>query len=549
MSIQYGIWVEPNNKKKELRYMAVLGLSAKSIREVKRGLIFCLIFAVVVGHAGFWVELETTLDRHEAELTAGTLEELTLANAAYLEYLYSAVGQAQNLAYFLRSEVEDDAILRPTTLSALRDTMAIYGRYADLTVLNRNGVIMHQVDRDSIDSGPEATIGIVHFLFDQLDDRVNKSVYVSPMLPKRQGGAIATPAAPLVFVMVPIVQERDQTVSGYLVIKGLAGRLIAPFLDPLIRDFGQVSFKMSFPTSPFYWTYDESGWDFNSIGTTASVSAGDSEALSLAFSLEQADTQGRLIPLPKSHLEIYTSVDDRDASLGHYGLHPTLDAEVLMARQHWEDYLDGYTRRIWWEIYVPHVFGALALGLVMALCVAAFVFIRDRAWSRYQSERKRVETDHLTGVLSRLGFERALAERVDNGVNESSHALCVIDIDHFKQVNDRYGHAVGDQILCEVVHVLRQGLRDSDLLARWGGEEFILLLPLVDSKSVVSVAERFRMSVSQHKFRVDEDTNVSVTISIGVSFLEDEGFGAAFVKADEALYRAKHEGRNRVCIC
>jgi diguanylate cyclase (GGDEF)-like protein len=217
-----------------------------------------------------------------------------------------------------------------------------------------------------------------------------------------------------------------------------------------------------------------------------------------------------------------------------------------MERGNLDAYLAGYTKKIWWEIYVQHVFGALLLGAFVALCVAGFVFTRDRARSKYHAERRRVETDHLTGALSRVGFERALSRRA---VQTAAPAIFVIDIDHFKQVNDRYGHAVGDQILCEVVSLLRQGLRDSDLLARWGGEEFILLLPLVDSEAAFAVAERFKMSVSQYKFRVDEDTNLSVTISIGISFLEDDGIGAAFAKADEALYRAKHEGRNRVCLC
>ena len=527
--------------------MTYFGLTQKSWREIKRGFIFCLVFALVLGHAGYWKELDNVLTQHERQLGSDTLNGLKSANAGYLEYLYGAVGHAASLSYFVQSQElgvlpEADSPL----LKSLRNMMALYGRYDDLTILDENGFALYSVSRDLIRSHVHEDAQKPHFLFEELQSRSIESAYVSQMMPDQEQGVVVSPVTPVVFVAIPIEQTRGLDGAKYLVIKGLAGRYIQPYLDDVARAFDSVSFKLSFPGALYYWRYDDSGWAIKRFDESEVKAVDDSELLSLKFSLTQADQNGRLVFQPGSHLHIYSALDERLDALGYFNLHPILEVEVLMERGNWDGYFAGYTKKIWWEIYVQHVFGALLLGALVALCVAGFVFTRDRARSKYHAERRRVETDHLTGALSRVGFERALSRRA---VQTAAPAICVIDIDHFKQVNDRYGHAVGDQILCEVVSLLRQGLRDSDLLARWGGEEFILLLPLVDSEAAFPVAERFRMSISQHKFRVDEDTSLSVTISIGISFLEDEGFSAAFTKADEALYRAKHEGRNRVCIC
>ena len=526
--------------------MAYFGLSEKSWREIKRGFIFCLVFALVLGHAGFWKELHNVLTQHERDLESETRNGLKMANADYLEFLYGAVGHAASLGHFL--EAQELGLTTPTNapiLESLQSTMSLYGRYTDLTILDQRGVALFTVSRDAIQSHVQANVQKPHLIFEELAGRSVGTVYVSQMLPNRDKGVVVEPITPVVFVAIPIEPRGVVGGSSYLVIKGLAGRYLEPYLGEVAREFESVSFKLSFPGAPYYWRYDDTGWVIKKVAEPEIKVAGAPELLSLKFSLNQADESGQLISQPGSHLKIYSSLDDRPDALGYFGLHPILEVEVLMESGHWGVYLAAYTEKIWWEIYVQHVFGALFLGVLIALFVAGFVFTRDRGRSKYEAERRRVETDHLTGALSRVGFERALSRRK---IDARAQAICVIDIDHFKQVNDRYGHPVGDQILCEVVNLLAHGLRDSDLLARWGGEEFIVFLPLADVHSAGSVAERFRITVSQHMFCVDEDTNLSVTISIGVSFLDDEGFSAAFTKADEALYRAKHEGRNRVCF-
>lgn len=129
-------------------------------------------------------------------------------------------------------------------------------------------------------------------------------------------------------------------------------------------------------------------------------------------------------------------------------------------------------------------------------------------------------------------------------------ALCMIDIDHFKSVNDRHGHLVGDAVLCDVAQMLHDSLRQVDILARYGGEEFVILLPETDLQTARASAERLRMAVAERRIQTPSGP-ISVTLSLGVVAIDD---GPAMPlerlldAADQMLYRAKQTGRNRVEI-
>src|SRR5262249_4275953 len=121
--------------------------------------------------------------------------------------------------------------------------------------------------------------------------------------------------------------------------------------------------------------------------------------------------------------------------------------------------------------------------------------------------------------------------------------LILVDIDHFKSINDTYGHQVGDDILTQVSRIIRSSIRDGDIAARWGGEELAIYLPQLGLEQTVRVAERLR-------YRVQTETHPRVTVSCGIADwrLSDERISveSLFYKADMALYVAKHSGRNRV---
>lgn len=158
--------------------------------------------------------------------------------------------------------------------------------------------------------------------------------------------------------------------------------------------------------------------------------------------------------------------------------------------------------------------------------------------------RRQIDHDWLTGATSRAAFQ-ATAHRLVEGKGSPSIGLISFDIDHFKQINDRFGHLAGDRVLVDVVDICRTVLRDCDVLSRLGGEEFAILLPGVTQASAVTIAERLRQVVATyHHAEIDR----SVTASFGITMLEpsDQGLADALRRSDAALYRSKATGRNRV---
>lgn len=158
--------------------------------------------------------------------------------------------------------------------------------------------------------------------------------------------------------------------------------------------------------------------------------------------------------------------------------------------------------------------------------------------------------DGLTGLLTRRALlERAAALTDSRRRRERPVAVVLVDVDHFKQVNDTLGHAAGDEVLREVAARLRGGLRDDDLIARWGGEEFLLLLPATRLEDAQAIAERQRRAVCARPIALPPPAApLQVCASLGVSVVADgeAGLDQALERADQALYRAKREGRNRV---
>ena len=157
-------------------------------------------------------------------------------------------------------------------------------------------------------------------------------------------------------------------------------------------------------------------------------------------------------------------------------------------------------------------------------------------------------TDELTGLYNRRYFERHLSMMLEKSQEqERDMALMLIDLDYFKGVNDTYGHDIGDAVLKEFALRLRRNIRGVDLACRFGGEEFVVLMPDTDFRQAQSVAERVRSAVAEKPFSVGR-TDLGITISLGVALNEHEVDTPEMVlkRADVALYRAKREGRNRV---
>ncbi|MEU2947371.1 GGDEF domain-containing protein [Nocardiopsis alba] len=168
----------------------------------------------------------------------------------------------------------------------------------------------------------------------------------------------------------------------------------------------------------------------------------------------------------------------------------------------------------------------------------------------YQQLQTAARTDPKTGLLNAPTWEQEAAAQIARARSSSGQAaVLIVDIDHFKRVNDNYGHLFGDQVLLGVATTISQQLRQSDLLGRFGGEEFVVLLPGADTTEAWQAAERLRSQVGRMEIAVD-DVPVSITISIGVAVVGDHGDDLVelLTAADLALYRAKETGRDRVCL-
>lgn len=172
------------------------------------------------------------------------------------------------------------------------------------------------------------------------------------------------------------------------------------------------------------------------------------------------------------------------------------------------------------------------------------------ASERVRAEFEELATfDGLTGALNRrvlqLAGEQELLRWQRYG---EPFAVLLLDIDHFKSINDRHGHQMGDQVLQQVVQAVRTPLRKTDLLGRYGGEEFVILLPVTDAETALALGERVRAAVQD--MPLVQPGGARTTTSVGVSCVRagDESFDALILRADQALYRAKTAGRNRVVM-
>lgn len=157
------------------------------------------------------------------------------------------------------------------------------------------------------------------------------------------------------------------------------------------------------------------------------------------------------------------------------------------------------------------------------------------------------KTDSLTGLYNR----RTLFEKgteLFNSANKEQSALSIIlfDIDHFKSVNDSYGHDVGDKTIRAIAKLGRDAMRSKDVFARLGGEEFVAVLPNTDVDEAKAIAEHFREKVEQHKFRRVHDKQITISAGVACSFDNFNEFNSLLNAADSAMYQAKSEGRNKV---
>lgn len=172
-----------------------------------------------------------------------------------------------------------------------------------------------------------------------------------------------------------------------------------------------------------------------------------------------------------------------------------------------------------------------------------------RLHNQLQDQQRLSTIDMLTNIPNRLAYEKRVEEEL-NRWQRFSQPTCIAvwDVDHFKRINDTYGHRAGDRVLRAVAECFAGRIRSTDFVARYGGEEFVLILPGTQLDDATQFSERLRVAISDIGFHF-RGAPVSITVSSGVTaFLPEDSAGAAFDRADKALYRAKEAGRNRCVV-
>ena len=206
------------------------------------------------------------------------------------------------------------------------------------------------------------------------------------------------------------------------------------------------------------------------------------------------------------------------------------------------------------KIRESRFFLMLAATLIVLL-ILAIIYLVARSFIKElnTAETKLVEMatqDFLTGLLNRRETFRRLDEELQRSRRLAfPFSVLLLDLDHFKQVNDIHGHSAGDLVLQTVASVLRKGVRPYDLCCRHGGEEFLVVLPETALTGAAGIAERLRSDIEQQVISLPDGQTLQVTASIGAAALAgDETIDQLIIRADEAMYQAKQSGRNRVCL-
>lgn len=175
--------------------------------------------------------------------------------------------------------------------------------------------------------------------------------------------------------------------------------------------------------------------------------------------------------------------------------------------------------------------------------------LAESAQHAIEEQRKKAMHDSLTGLPNRESYQQRLKQEVER-INRygGKLSLMVCDVDLFKRINDSYGHLAGDKVLKIIARSLQRALRDTDFIARFGGEEFVILMPETSSTEAKTVAEKLRKKIESSPFNFKKEP-VQITVSLGLSeFAQNETADEVFSRADKALYRAKEQGRNKVLI-
>lgn len=204
------------------------------------------------------------------------------------------------------------------------------------------------------------------------------------------------------------------------------------------------------------------------------------------------------------------------------------------------------------ELRKARIYTIIATITILAMLLSAIIYVSQHFVKDLQkSEKLLVElatTDSLTGILNRGEGIRRIQQEISRSLRaQQPLSIILVDIDHFKRINDTYGHQVGDRVLQTIAAELASALRSYDIICRYGGEEFLIMLPTTALDKALETAERLRLVIAENSTETENGKTIKLTISLGVSALQaGDSLDGLVYRADNALYIAKEEGRDQV---
>jgi len=339
--------------------------------------------------------------------------------------------------------------------------------------------------------------------------------------------AVATqPENPFIIDLLPLIDKRFAMVHGYAGAEIMRKRY--PEIDLVLVDTGREGLKLV-----------EKGGAYGFIDTVPSINY---QTLKHGISLIKIN--GVLDEHYAMSVGIRKDLPEL-LSIYNKAIAATRDADRQRILNNWLSLTFQYQfdYSLIWKIL-------LAAAVLLSLFFYHY-FMVNRHNRELQQVNRQLEalsqSDHLTGIPNRYYLQQAFEVELKRYQRYRHHfSLLIMDIDHFKRVNDSYGHVVGDEIIKRLAQLLTEHVRENDVVGRWGGEEFLILCPETDAKGARALAEHLRQRISQTDFGL---ATMTITASFGVTdYRDDELLEETIKRADLALYQAKNDGRNQTVV-
>jgi diguanylate cyclase (GGDEF)-like protein len=515
--------------------------------------VYSLILGIVFGHLGFSYDYNQNVELYRANVQNQVESEWADGLEAYFKL---AQDGAQHARFWSELPLLQKVLSQPNDLvneqlaRALYRFAVVFGRYLEVYLVDPEGNEIMRFENLGGVVDPDFTSR----LQDQSSSKHFKAarelspgaIYVSRIETYDANSSLQPRDIPSFVTAMPVDLGATQPIRiGYFVLVTQVADLAVSMVRKLIPEIEhyEVIFSWGLPSAPAALHFKDDRWTYRE-----SANAVNDDHDNIVFMVESSGLRSTLRDLEEAE-SVYLAHPDEGLKqlLPDTDSTPSILVSVIVNRAEWDSLVRQNVHADLFSRYVTIISRALVASLFLALGTIFYLNRVEHKRLNDQALQRQLNTDHLTGLLSRAAFEkssRALLRAAAEAHQDT--ALCILDVDHFKAINDRYGHRTGDKVLVQLANILDREVGERDLVARWGGEEFVVILSNVSPQIAHRMAERFRHFVEGYRFTGIDNETLNVTVSIGVAmYLQDE-VDVVFEMADKALYEAKAGGRNKV---